>query len=257
MCEIAYRAESSTWLRVSVCLFAAVVTMCSCCKREPSPYYMDPARRQYSDEIMRKQPPELVAKARSALDGQLAEVWVWDDDDDWLSKRVFNFTDVYGEEATFLETDGDYIQINCPSGIPALNEILSEYTFAKEDFDDRKKTHYFLEEIEHYYGAVGGSCVASSVFLETDARKEMGDRADWLQGKEKNEAVLVRLCKDPRFEFEGNKWRVTFNVFEPDGSVDKWEVTGEYDPGTQSNKIHTIDVSRLKRRGTFFYPVAG
>ena len=247
------RKELPICRRALLYLLVGVAIMCSCREPESELYWRHPEVRQQWEEIIHRQPPELVAKARKALNDEIAEVWEWEND--WLSKRVFNFVGMRGKEATFLETDGDYVQVNCPSGIPALNEILSEYTFTREDFDNREKVHDFLEQIEHYYGKVGGSCVGSSIFLETDAQEEV--RADWLQGREKNEAVFKSLCKDPHFKFEGNKWSVTFNVFEADGSVDKWEVTGEYDTETQSNKIYTIDISRLKRKGTFYYPIAG
>ena len=247
--------EQSVLIIVFICLVLAFAIIYGCREREINPYWGKEVPIPEWAEIIRKQPPELVEKARKVLKGRIATVWELDFHKNWLSNRIFCFVDEYDSEAIFLETDDkDYLQLNCPSGIPAINKILVKYSFQQKDFDNPEKVDSFLKLLVGYY-AGGRLIVGSSVFLEGYAKNERRD--GWLQGREKSEEVFKSLCKDPVFEFEGNNWKVVFNVFKPDGSVDKWVVKGEYVASTKSNKVHTIDISRLKREGTFSYPLFG
>jgi hypothetical protein len=85
----------------------------------------------------------------------------------------------------------------------------------------------------------------------------MGDPSHWLRGKEKNKAILTRLCQDPQFRVADNRWTVTFNVFRSDGGVDEWTVIGVHDSESRTNKIEKMEGRQLRPRGTFFYPLAG
>lgn len=238
-----------------ICLLFGAIAVCGCHNHKINPYWGKEVPTPGWAKIIQKQPPELVEKAREILPGRIATVWQWDFHKSWLSNRIFCFDDEYGSEAIFLETDDkDYVQLNCPSGIPSINIILGKYNFEQNDFANPEKVDSFLDLIIGYY--VGTRLiVGSSVFLEGHANTEVRD--GWLRGREKREEVFKSFCKDPAFEFEGNNWKVVFNVFKPDGSVDKWEVWGEYDADSKSNIIHTIDINRLKRKGTFSYPLSG
>ena len=112
-----------------------------------------------------------------------------------------------------------------PAQLFVINESLKDYRFIREDFDDPDRVWSFLQRLVGLYYQVPHLLIGSSVTLWQMERD--GDLSTWLGGKEKSEAVLRELCQDPKFVFEGNKWKVIFNVFKPDGSVDKSEVVGE------------------------------
>ena len=104
-----------------------------------------------------------------------------------------------------------------------------------------------------YEGAV--SPIGSSAFLRALGGPE--GVAEWSRHSKKREVALREVCRDPQFVFDGDTWVVTFNVFRPDGGVDQWKVAGEFSPATQSNAIHKMDKSVLKKRGTFAYMMIG
>ena len=137
--------------------------------------------------------------------------------------------------------------------LAVINESLKDYVFIKQDFDDPERIESFLPELVslHYnsYLLVGSS--------GTMRLMERNDISSWLRAKEKSEVVLRELCSDPQFVFEGNKWKVTFNVFKKDGGVDKWQVVGKHDPENEYNQIDKIEIITLKPKGTFSWPLMG
>jgi len=134
-----------------------------------------------------------------------------------------------------------------------INQSLKDYRFLRNHFDETESSCSFLGELValHYnsYLLVGSS--------ETLRLMERGDISSWLRAKEKKEAVLRKLCSDPQFVLEGNKWMVVFNVFKKDGGVDKWEVVGKHDPDNKYNQVEKIKISILKPKGTFSWPLMG
>jgi hypothetical protein len=81
--------------------------------------------------------------------------------------------------------------------------------------------------------------------------------SNWARDNKKTEKALRELCRDPVFTFDGNHWTVEFNVLEPNGGADRWHVTGEFRPDTQSSRIDTIKRRVLKKKGTFAYEMWG
>ena len=147
---------------------------------------------------------------------------------------------------------GDVIDLSAPE-LSVINNSLNDYTFIKQYFDEPERVESFLQELValHYnsYLLVGSS--------GTLRLMERGDISSWLRAKEKREAVLRELCSDPQFVFEGNKWKVVFNVFKKDGSVDKWEVVGEHYPEKRYNQVEKVEIRTLKPKGTFSWPLMG
>ena len=134
-----------------------------------------------------------------------------------------------------------------------INESLRDYMFSKQDFNEPNSVWAFLQELAalHYdsYPLVGSGGTLWSI--------KRDDISSWLRAKEKSEAVFRELCSDPQFVFEGNKWIVVFNVFKKDGGVDKWEVVGEHDPDNKYNQVEKVEISILKPKGTFSWPLMG
>ena len=137
--------------------------------------------------------------------------------------------------------------------LAVINESLKDYVFIKQDFDDPERIESFLPELValHYNSYL---LMGSSVTLR---RMERSGVSAWMRAKEKSEAVLRGLCSDPQFVFEGNKWKVVFNVFKKDGGVDKWQVVGKHDPENEYNQIDKIEIITLKPKGTFSWPLMG
>jgi len=148
--------------------------------------------------------------------------------------------------------EGDPMEEDHPK-LAVINESLKDYRFLRKHFDEPESYCSFLEELValHYnsYLLVGSN--------STLRRMERSGVSAWLRGREKSEAVLRQLCSEPKFVLEGNKWKVLFNVFKKDGSVDKWNVEGKYDPEKEHNQIDKITISILKQRGTFSWPLMG
>jgi len=137
--------------------------------------------------------------------------------------------------------------------LAVINNSLKDYMFTEQDFDEQDRVVPFLEELvaPHYNSHLLVGSTRTLRFMER------GDISSWLRAKEKSEAVLRGLCSDPQFVFEGNKWRITFNVFKKDGGVDKWQVVGEHDPKNEYNQVEKIEISTLKPKGTFSWPFMG
>jgi len=188
-------------------------------------------------------PPELLTEASKVFGERVVQVWggqtPW-----WPRKHVYIIVTYSGKEGVFLEKDGRYVHVNAGAELLAINEILREIKFTRADFNDPQETHRFLTEVACLHR--GPRLVPGSWFILNSA-------SHWLRGEEQDETVLIRLCKDPQFTFEGNTWTVVFNVFKPDGSVDEWRVVGEHDPDARANLILASDLAPLKPPGTFSY----
>ena len=148
--------------------------------------------------------------------------------------------------------EGDSMEVDHPK-LAVINESLKDYSFLRKHFDESESYCSFLEELValHYnsYLIVGSNA--------TLRRMERSGVSAWLRGREKSESVLMQLCSDPKFVLEGNKWKVLFNVFKKDGSVDKWNVVGKHDPEKEYNQIDKIEIITLKPKGTFSWPLMG
>jgi len=159
--------------------------------------------------------------------------------------------------AAFLTVAGcakireDVTRSASPAQLCVINEKLEDYRFIREHFEDPERVWPLLQKVVGLYYDAPGYLVGSSVSLRII---DGGDLSRWLQGREKDEAVFRQLYHDPQFMFEGNKWKVVFNVLRPDGGVDKWQVVGEQYPEKEYNQIDTIQISTLKPKGTFSQP---
>ena len=201
-------------------------------------------------------PPELLAKVMALVPGR--DLSIYDRRYKWLSKSLIRVETDYAENIIFMERDGSYVQVNSKDGIEALNEIFQGYNFPRSGFEDIAKVDSFLTFLVELYGDFTYCFVGSSFFVKWTERTQAvyGGTADWLQGSEKDIAVFLDLCRDPVFVFRGNIWTVVFNVFKGSGSVDRWRVTGQFDPKAEGITISTIDIINIKPKGTFS-PVMG
>jgi len=263
------RTRSQTkWslLTVALCLLSLLIGRYTARPGSPSKPYEKKAQRSdktvakdlevvtpYGPAITHSQggyPPELIRRARKILNGD--GVRVWDMSRDRPSRKLYHVSVVGGMEGTFLERDGTYVQVDSGSELIAINEILTEYRFTRQDFDSPQSVHLFLSKIIALQSGPIGLIPASNFGLKT-----IGPLADWLYGTEKDEAVLRKLFQDPQFVFDDDVWTVVFNVLRPNGAVDRWTVIGEHSPQTSTNAIWTMRRVRIKPPGTFSYPLIG
>lgn len=193
-------------------------------------------------------PPALLSTARKVLGEDILQAW--GGQTPWPpTKKVYAVVGESGEVGIFLERDGAYVHVNSGAELLAISEIVGEFKFTRQDFDDPHKVHFLLGEIASLHQGPG-RCAGSGVML----RKTMGRDFEWLRGTEEDGAVLRELSRDPHFTFDGNTWSVMFNVFKADGSVDRWRVVGEHDPQANRNQILNIEIAPLKPAGTFSWP---
>jgi enterochelin esterase-like enzyme len=200
--------------------------------------------RQSPDRTKNGASAQLIARAENALTGDITEIW--ERTYDWSSKRIFTVCTNRRDEGIFVEKETDYIQINSGLRIELLNEILREHRIPREDMDQPWPTRRYLELTVGLCDGTG-RCIGSRNFL-----RNLGSGVShWTRGSKTAERALRKLCRDPQFVFDGNRWTVEFDVLKPDGGADRWHVTGEFHPETQSNSIDTIKINVLHGPGAF------
>ncbi|GEM_PF-1964299 len=169
----------------------------------------------------------------------------------WSSKNVFMVTTSRGKTGIFMEKSAGFVHVNSGRGLTAMNEILQEYHFARDDFSDPERVYAFLNEVT--FLRTGPRLIpCSSVGL-----RKIGPIRAWLKYLEDDELVIRELCEDPVFTFVGDTWTVVFNVMLPDGGVDQWTVTGVHDSEANVNQILSAEVCEVKPADTFHYPLLG
>lgn len=194
-------------------------------------------------------PPALLPLARMALNDEIWRISVVEYG--WLSKSLFMVTTSRGKTGIFMEKSGGFAHVNSGRGLTAINEILQEYHFARDDFSDPERVYAFLKEVT--FLRTGPRLIpCSSVGL-----RKIGPIRDWLKYLEDEELVIRELCEDPVFAFHGSTWTVVFNVMLPDGGVDQWTVTGVHDLEANVNQILSVGVCEVKPADTFHYPLLG
>jgi hypothetical protein len=204
----------------------------------------------FIDRVPGGSPPELIREATDALDDRIIVVWPYGR---WFphSMRLFDVCTAKFGSSIFMEKDGHYLRLDASAELIGINEVLREYPFTRKDFDDPCAVSRFLGEVIRL--RMGNLRIIPTGSRTLPGAAAYGYVDSWLQGTEKSEAVLRELCRDPELHFEGNKWKVTFNTFNPGGSVDQWKLIGRHDPQANANEILQIEVTRIKPMGTFSY----
>jgi len=182
----------------------------------------------------------MLVQAGDVLEGRLLSVRAIQEG----AGRLFAVTTDRGESGIFMEKDGAYVRLNSGSELVAINEILRGYRFTRHHFDNPLMVNEFLSNVMYLHR--GPHLVLGSSI-------NMMHPSAWLRGIGEGEALLKELSRDPEFQFEGNRWKVTFNGFRADGAVDQWSLVGRHNPETNTNEILRIDVISLKATGTFNY----
>jgi len=173
----------------------------------------------------------------------------------WLKQaKIISCRDIKGSRIVFMYKQGQYFRLNCPEGIPYINEVLGEYSYNKEDFQDIRKTESFLRTLTGMYDSYELD-IATMGFLRMTLDFEIIEY--WLLSTEKDENVFKEICFDPKYEFKGDQWEIYFNVFTVEGSVYQWNVKGEFLPKQEIVQIKNIVISEIKPKDTFSYPPKG
>jgi len=169
----------------------------------------------------------------------------------WLKQtKIVSCQDIKGSRVVFLYKNGQYLRLDCPEGIPYINEVLQEFTFKEGDFRDIHKSGSFLQAITDMYDTYELDIATMRFFRMT---KDLDIIMHWLPGRMRDEDVFKSLCSDPEFVFKGNQWNIYFNVFTSSGSVDQWHVKGEYFLKKEIVQIRDIKIKEIKPEGTFSY----
>lgn len=198
-------------------------------------------------------PPDLVAKARKVLHGRIDVAWEYGYD--WLDGKLALFSTNRDEHVMYLHRDDEYLLVHSKKGdYSVLNEILSEYTFARREFNDPEEVDYFLGLLVSLWEGPDRYIGSSVLIRVLEACEEI---EGWLRGRENDEAVFRYLCRDPVFVFDQDRWTVVWNVFRVDGRVEQWCAVGQFDDKTQTNRIQSIAKRILKRPGTFTSAMMG
>lgn len=139
-----------------------------------------------------------------------------------------------------------------PADVAVINDSLKDHRFIKEHFEDPERVQSFLAKLVALCCNRSYQVIASGATLK---RMERSGLSAWLRAGEKSEVVLRGLLTDPKVMLEGNKWKVEFNVFRRNGGVEKWDVAGKNDPEREYNQIDKIEITTLKSKGTFSWPM--
>ena len=153
------------------------------------------------------------------------------------------------------KSNNDGAKSGIPSNLSAINESLKNYEFTIEHFKDPKKVDSFLIKIVTLCCDGLYQEIASPITLKRMERTNSVKA--WLYGRERRESVLRELCQEPKVLIEGQKWKIEFNVFRRNGSVEKWNVVGNNDAENEYNQINEVEIKILKSKGTFSWPMIG
>jgi hypothetical protein len=197
--------------------------------------------------------PELLEEAADILGSRIISVWPFAVGR--VSNKVFLVMAENRKRGWFVRREGHYVRLDSGAELVGINDVLRDYRFTRQDFNDPAAVFQFLSDVTAWCG-VGQGMPGSSYGLAMMTSRSTG-LSPWLGGREKNEAALQELCRDPEFAFTGNTWRVRFNMFRPGGSVNEFMLVGRHDPEANANEILRIDVTTIRPPGTFSYPLGG
>jgi hypothetical protein len=191
---------------------------------------------EFADRVRGGSPPWLVAAARALVGNTIAAIWDYNRESEYAPLRLF---DVQAKEGSFifLEKEGRYIWLGANAELMGINEAFSRYRFTKEDFNDPLHTAWFLTEVMRLHEG-------NSQFTIGCSTQPPGSGTRFRNGEE--EALAKEFGQDPKFAFEGDRWKVTFNVFKGYGRVDRWNLWGRHDPNANVNEILRVDISTVR-----------
>ena len=200
---------------------------------------------------------DFLAVLEECLQRKIEFMYITEKAFDWLqNETVVSALDYrYRFMLSYLYKDGRYLQLNCKEGIPYINMLLREYHFGREEFKNPEKVSGFLRDLVQLYTSRYYVCAFPK--LLKDLEKEEGDLFAgilWKQGGNKSMAEYISLLKEPVFVFINNKWEVEFNVFNDKRGMDKWVVSGVYDPDRKVNQIMRIMLNKIYDDNTFNLP---
>ena len=99
------------------------------------------------------------------------------------------------------------------------------------------------------------------------AAGDVAEARDFFTGKPKVSAIIPSAVTQGRIaganmaglktEYEGGIPTTAFNFINRNGSVDRWEVSGRFNPRRKNNEILSITIHNIKEPGTFFFAVFG
>jgi len=172
-----------------------------------------------------------------------------------VSNKVFSVVAENRAHGWFILREGHYVRLDSGVELLGINAVLREYRFTRQDFNDPAAVFDFLDAVTALYGVRQGMLGSSQGLMRMrDLRTGL---SSWLRGTEKSEAAVEALSRDPEFIFQGSKWRVVFSMFRTDGSVDQFTLLGRHDPQADANVLLQIDVTKIRPRGTFSWPLVG
>lgn len=152
-----------------------------------------------------------------------------------------------------LYRDNKCYRLDCTEGISIINKILLDYTFPNEYFFDLGEKLNFLDIVTDLYSKPFHFITTKQEWLAYEKNSEL----HYLMKSEKSKDEFKKFWVDPNFRFDGNKWDVTYYVLTPLGSIEKWDVSGEFFPDHQVNKILNIIIEEMKPKGSYIYPLVG
>ena len=149
-----------------------------------------------------------------------------------------------------------YLRIDSGDVLAYVNDGLRVWKFTRDSLEDKRGVWLTLDVV--------CDLVDGQIYPERRAPNQPSQKmtsvgvapwpdssSGWLRGKEKSEAVFAELTRDPEFVFKGDAWTVVVNIFNRDGSLDRWEFAGNVEPETNLLQARRIDIARLKPPGTF------
>jgi hypothetical protein len=189
----------------------------------------------FIDRVDGGSPPGLLAAARALVGNNIWVIWR---SNELIFAPVTMFdVDTTRGSLTFLEKDGHYVWLGAGAELMGINEALSRLPFTRNDFNDPSRVAWFLGEVMRFHEGNNQFTIGCSV--------EPPGSATAFRDKE-SETLVKELCQDPRFDFEGDLWKVTFNVFKRNGRVDRWNLLGRHDAKANVNEILRVDISTIR-----------
>ena len=154
----------------------------------------------------------------------------------------------------FYVCEGKYYRVNSPDGLVYINIMLQDFPFSLNDFQDGLKTNSLIGKFSDLYDEKFGYFFTSQ---EIKLIPEDLIINTWLNGQKDKIDEFYQLVKYSVEIDKTGEFRMQFNTFNPDGSVDHWDIKGLFDNEIDRLKVISIDIVEAKEKQTYNYSIVG
>lgn len=145
----------------------------------------------------------------------------------------------------YRDSPGHFTRLNTPASLPRVSIMLR--TAMGPDFGVKVSVGNLARMVEFFCDDPEGVILDGDFVSGSDAIDEW---KQWAKGNVDNEKLLKTLCGRPPLRVvKDGKFRLVFYIIMTKGSIEKWTISGDSDPG----EISTIERVIVKKEHTYRY----